>query len=419
MMLRQCAGLFSFLAAAAAAYDRDDVDCAAHSDGICRPDEYCALYDGTSWETWCIHCVNCAEDGWPDGAPVDDTCPAKCDCRSDDDCPRGSHCETYEDGYGDPIRTCETCGAESSGVAQCSCVSSDECGTGYFCGVLDEDSYDWSATYPTCYRCNDESAGCADFVLLEGESCRDACPDQYECGEHADCAAGEFCAQNHRCRGCRTGECWTPSRDTLSLDGVWFSSRFTTSIDFGCPEECCDWGLSAPPYWGPFNLATSIGPCEEAIRIEAFWADGDKTEWMVGDFVEKGNACTNKRYEFTDGMFPPAVTTVDCFDQLEPPSCSTRTSTMALVAWNGSRPVFVELKSVGNGTVDSQDLGSPPLYPVVHLFDARSDTCGLSDAVGTLAAIGAGIGIAVACIIGLCIFVILTCIFCNRRQRHG
>jgi len=417
------------------AYERDDVNCTSHSDGICRPDQFCTPYEyGDSYDTWCLHCSLC---GMPEGAPIDDECPAKCNCQSNADCPRGSICKPYNNIFRDadakPISTCELCsgdgssGVGSAGATQCSCASSDECETGYFCGVQD---YEFSPNYPTCYRCDDGYGGCADFVLLEGESCQGVCPNQYECSEHAECAGGEFCTQNHRCENCQTGGCWTPARNTLNLDDVWFPLRFSTSVDFGCPRECCDWGLTKQPFWDPYNLATSIGSCEEVVHIEAFWADGDKTGWTAQNFVEKGNACKIERYEFTDGLFPPAVTTVDCIDQLTPPSCSTQQSTMALVQWDSSGPekiiAFVDSssKNADNETENSDELINisgdyfpgyhPPVYPLTYLFGARSDTCGLSEAINTLAA---WMGIALACIIGVCaIGGVLLCVCCCKRR---
>eukprot|EP00562_Extubocellulus_spinifer_P025940 CAMPEP_0178667406 /NCGR_PEP_ID=MMETSP0698-20121128/31025_1 /TAXON_ID=265572 /ORGANISM="Extubocellulus spinifer, Strain CCMP396" /LENGTH=110 /DNA_ID=CAMNT_0020310895 /DNA_START=265 /DNA_END=594 /DNA_ORIENTATION=+ len=75
---------------------RDHVNCTAHSDGTCRPHEYCAIYDGSGdddwirphfWDAWCLACGSCFERGWPYGPPVDGSCPTKCNCTSSADCP--------------------------------------------------------------------------------------------------------------------------------------------------------------------------------------------------------------------------------------------------------------------------------------------------------------------------------------------
>jgi len=113
-----------------------------------------------------------------------------------------------------------------------------------------------------------------------------------------------------------------------------------------------------------------------------------------------GKECHNTRHEIVIG-FPASVTEIDCSDMVE--SCKADERTLAIVSTNRSRD-----------TMQSKFL-EPGLFPITQVYDYRSDSCTLDEALKFL---GVFVGILVASVISVCCVLILACrIFAVRRQR--
>lgn len=355
-------------------------------DEACEPDHFCLSSVGTPR---CVHCAFCSV--MPSG------CPSRCSCTSHDQCGPNSYCGTY-DSSRNVCTSCEMCqdgrrapfDGGSTCPDQCFCESSNECEGGMYCqrqrpGAWVPDNKG------LCISCASE-IGCTEHLILPNitnQTCRELCPFDFECTRHDECVqVGSWCSTNHRCNNCSQA-CWTEQRllestvrvtcdydcnatelleDKTSdlLFDEWTELPYL-SIDYSCPEACCDWGMKRPEN----SRATSftVGPCNSTTNVHGAWYDGNQLKWnSTQDFLSQSNPCQRIQYEFDEG-FPRVVSEIVCKEVIPP--CQNENRTLALLVTNETHTVFA---------------GKNSTFPFVESYDDTGFTCVLEVAASDISA---------------------------------
>ncbi|GAX20885.1 hypothetical protein FisN_7Hh206 [Fistulifera solaris] len=339
----------------------------------CEPDHFCTPDDAFPR---CLHCAFCSV--------MTTGCPTQCSCTSHELCGSNAYCAVY-DTHQNVCTSCEQCPHRrpfDGGTCpdHCFCTSSQECAEGSYCQRQRSGA-------GSCMSCASQ-VGCAEHLLLSkmNETCREVCPYDYECQQHADCVhEGSWCSFNHRCHNCSQA-CWAEQRllephvevicDDDCNTTAWLEERTShlpldewselpyISIDYSCPETCCDWGMQRPQQ----ARATSftVGPCIASINVHGAWYDGSQADWeSPQDFVSQSTPCRKIQYQFPEG-FPKVVSEIVC-DEVIPP-CASENRTLALLITNETHTVFVEG------------------FPFVEAYDDTGFTCVLEVAASEISA---------------------------------
>ncbi|GAX11818.1 hypothetical protein FisN_7Lh206 [Fistulifera solaris] len=345
----------------------------------CEPDHFCSLDDPSSPR--CLHCAFCSV--------LKTGCPAQCSCTSHEQCGTNAYCALHDTNQ-NVCTSCENCPhrrpLDGACPDYCFCTSSQECAEGSYC---QRQRSGIPADQGLCMSCASQM-GCAEHVLLSKqneETCRDVCPYDYECQQHADCVYdGSWCSFNHRCHNCSQA-CWTEQRlllepnvqiicdndcnttalleertSHLPLD-EWSELPYT-SIDYSCPKTCCDWGMQRPQQ----ARATSftVGPCIASTNVHGAWYDGSQVDWKSPqDFVSQSTPCRRIQYHFEKG-FPEVVSDIVCNEVIPP--CASENRTLALLITNETHTVFVDS------------------FPFVETYDDIGFTCVLEVAASEISA---------------------------------
>lgn len=345
-------------------------------------------------------------------------------CTADTDCHGGLHCASVF--AADPL-TCQYCYCDWIDYesklcpSYCLCQSSQDCPTGWYCRKSIDTIYDFQPNddRATCVPC--DSHLCSEMWLAASsslqEECESVCPNDHQCNQHSDCSnitghdESSWCTANHQCQPC-SSSCWTPRRlgpDYQLEDTSYYNNYFyqeNESIDLSCPETCCDWGLNAsmdivlrPDVE---SLRVNIGACNASRVFDAYWTAGLDNHLSPNEFIEKGNPCQVKRYDFDDGLFPSSVSIVDCSQADIVAECDQGDLTVALieVAPNTSSS-FVNI-ATGFGDI-------LPTYPMAGTIDKNSESCSFQDFFRFLS-------ILLTIVIVVAISSVVACIYCCCRS---
>jgi hypothetical protein len=136
------------------------------------------------------------------------------------------------------------------------------------------------------------------------------------------------------------------------------------SIDYSCPEACCDWGMQRPNQ----ARATSftVGPCIASTNVRGAWYDGIQVEWeSPQEFLSQSTPCRRVQYEFAEG-FPRVVSEILCDEVI--PACASENRTLALFVTNETHTVFADT------------------FPFVESYDDTGFTCVLEVAASEISA---------------------------------
>lgn len=328
----------------------------------CGADHFCFLPIGTETSR-CVHCAFCSV------LTID--CPSRCSCSSHDQCDPAYYCGVFDSDQ-NFCTPCEACQDRRripfDGATlcpdKCFCESSSQCAPGKHCQRQPPQSR-VPEKKGLCISCASQ-IGCSEHLIVqkknnENQTCQQLCPDDFECNQHSDCnEAGSWCSQNHQCQNCSQA-CWTEQRlveqdvhitcdksdcnSTAILEQQTSNIRLNEwtqfpyiSIDYSCPEACCDWGMQRAAN----SKATvfTVGPCNSAINVHGAWYEGIQLDWNIPqDFVSASNPCQRMQYEFAEG-FPPIVYQIICDEVI--PACQSENRTLALFVTNDTHTVYAD-----------------------------------------------------------------------------
>ena len=175
---------------------------------------------------------------------------------------------------------------------------------------------------------------CTDNLLVANETCDQVCPDFFQCDGHSDCELssggtpyGRWCNFGHQCSDACSQRCTLfgrtqtpdlrlayeahlrdPNANPIPLQGS------QDSIDFSCPESCCDLGGGPSEFALEYDDRLFFGHCdgEENVRYAAYYVPGRHDPNMtVETLVADGLPCDVQQHEFKVG-YPKLLTVVDC-----------------------------------------------------------------------------------------------------------
>lgn len=345
----------------------------------CETDHFCFLPIGAE-TPHCVHCVFCSV--------LSANCPSRCLCTSHDQCDPYSYCGVFDSNQ-NICTPCESCldrrpvpfDGNASCPEKCLCQSSlNDCREGTYCQRQPLGGW-FPENNGLCISCTSQ-IGCAEHLILGGNdnlTCQDLCPADFQCTEHSNChALGRWCSMNHRCNNCSQA-CWTEQRllenavevtcesdcnSTAILESQtsnlqlneWTELPFI-SIDYSCPETCCDWGMQRSA--NSRTTVFTVGQCDSTVHVHGAWYDGSQLDWdSPEEFLNASNPCQLIRYEFTEG-YPTVVSKVVCDDVI--PACQSDNRTLALFITNETHTIYANESS----------------FPFVASFDDTDFMCAL------------------------------------------
>ena len=379
----------------------------------CPAEEYCATFAERGTPR-CVRCQFCPPmPDRPDFAiPNDGTCPAKCDCSQHNQCQADEYC--YAESPTQNICTsCKHCrntarkpfDSNTACPERCLCRTSSECGKGEYCSLQPASDSLVPENTGLCVTCAG-TTGCLEGLLVnrDQEKCKDVCPDDFECSQHEDCdtSVGQWCSFNHRCNEC-SSQCWSPLRSVVNSTERWWETVDRNllnniphdSIDFECPETCCNWGLTVDR---STQTQFTVGFCHADQKVQGFWDVGHRPDYIAADFLQRGIPCKEQIYEYETG-FPKIVTVVDC--SAASTSCELARRTLGLLTQNTSSvlPTFWQM---------------PDDFPLLATYDNTNVACSLEEAGGSL-----GLSFFISFICAFSFFFLFTTIVVYRTREEN